>query len=183
MTHSLENSKNLRLCLLWKLTNIAAKTLFLGWIMWKCNDAKICYSVEPRIPMLLTGIKDVGKVWFIYLHKTCPFLGKYLCLYRSCCYFAVSKKCCFGRFRDMKINGIRSQDSVFESFLINNVRWNIVASFLWVLKIFIELLKSIFLILYFIFNTTIKLGIRYLEEKDFSFQTKLKVWNRNYEMT
>ena len=58
----------------------------------------------------------------------------FMSLYRSCCYFAASKKCCFGRFRDMKINGIRSQDSVFESFLINNVTWNIVASFLWVLK-------------------------------------------------
>ena len=71
--------------------------------------------------MLLTGIKYVGKAWFIYLHKNMFLSGEiFMSLCSSCCYFAVSKKCCFGRFRDMKINRIRSQDSAFGQCLINN---------------------------------------------------------------
>ena len=80
--------------------------------------------------MLLTGIKYVGKAWFIYLHKNMFLLGEiFMSLCSSCCYFAVSKKCCFGRFRDMKINRIRSQDSAFEQCLINNVARYTIASF------------------------------------------------------
>ena len=86
--------KSMRLSLLYKNSQILQqKTLYFGWIMWKCNDAKICYSVDPGIPMLLTGIKYVGKTWFIYLHKNMFHFGEiFMSLRSSCCCFLLCFK-------------------------------------------------------------------------------------------
>ena len=78
----------MRPSLLYKNSQILQQKLYI--LVELCENAmtlKYVILLDPGVPMLLTGIKYVGKAWFIYLHKNMSLFGEiFMSLRSSCCF-------------------------------------------------------------------------------------------------